>query len=145
MERSVSATRPVPPDKSSVTQQDISRLVDAFYREVRADTRLGPIFEHHVGTTDAEWAPHLARIEGFWSNVMLGGRAYRGNPMQTHMNVPGIEKADFDHWLALFDTTAVQVLPEAQARAFSILAHRIAQSLWMGLQRARSDGPPILR
>ena len=145
LERTLNHQPPEQPDKSDIDRDDIARLVRAFYANVREHPRLGPIFHRHVGETDADWAPHLAKIEAFWSNVMLSGREYRGNPMQVHLGVPGIEKSDFDSWLALFDETAHNSLPAEKARAFSILAHRIGQSLWMGLQRARtSDGPPVL-
>ena len=64
-----------------VTEEDIRRLLGAFYARVRADEELGPIFAAAVGTTDEDWAPHLARLRDFWSQVMLRqtGR-YRGNP-----------------------------------------------------------------
>ena len=136
--------RPAQPDKSTISRLDISRLVAAFYAKVRQDERLGPIFERHVGTEDADWVPHLAKIEAFWANVMLGSREYRGNPMQTHVAVPEIERHDFETWLALFDRTAQEILPMQKAEAFSVFAHRIGQSLSMGLERSRSDRPPIL-
>ena len=133
------------PDKSSITQHDISALVTAFYAKVRLHPRLGPIFEHHIGLTDADWHLHQQKIEAFWANVMLGARAYRGNPMQAHMAVPGITKTDFESWLALFDATANKILPANKAEVFSTFAHRIGQSLWIGLQRSReTGGPPSL-
>lgn len=131
-------------DKSGIDAADISNLVHAFYPRVRADPRLGPIFERQIGTCDREWEPHLARIEGFWANVMLGSRTYRGNPMQAHAGVPGIEPTDFDRWLNLFEETARETLCRRKADAFIILSRRIGQSLAMGLQRMRApQGPPI--
>ena len=131
-------------DKSGISKADISRLVREFYRRVRADARLGPIFERHIGTCDCTWEPHLSRIEAFWANVMLGGREYHGNPMQVHAGVPEIVQSDFDRWLDLFEDTAREILPERKADAFVILSRRIGQSLWIGLQRTRMpDGPPI--
>ena len=136
---------PVKPDKSGMDAGDISRLVDAFYRRVRQDARLGPIFEHRIGHTDAEWQPHLAKIEGFWANVMLGARSYRGNPMQAHLAVPDIRASDFGIWLDLFEGTARDLLPENKAEAFVVIARRIGASLSMGLQRVQKDGIPDLR
>lgn len=132
-------------DKSGITAAEISRLVRAFYGRVRVDARLGPIFERHLGTCDCAWEPHLSKIEAFWANVMLGGRAYRGNPMQVHLGVAEIEQADFDHWLDLFECTAREELPQSSAEAFVILSRRIGQSLWIGMQRERNpDRPPML-
>ena len=131
-------------DKSGIDEADISNLVHAFYPRVRADPRLGPIFERHIGTSDRAWEPHLARIEGFWANVMLGSRTYQGNPMLAHAGVPEIEPTDFDRWLDLFEETAREILSRQKADAFVILSRRIGRSLSMGLQRMRApQGPPI--
>lgn len=132
--------------KPSITSADISTLVMAFYAQVRCDPRLGPIFEHHVGREDADWTPHLSKIESFWRNVMLRDRSYQGNPMQAHMRIPEIRGEDFAIWLDLFEITAFRVLPTAKAMAFSELARRIGRSLSMGLDVARSrENPPDLR
>lgn len=132
-------------DKSGISKADISRLVREFYRRVRTDPRLRPIFERRIGTCDCAWEPHLSRIEAFWANVMLGGREYQGNPMQVHAGVPEIRQTDFNRWLDLFEKTAREVLSGSKADAFVILSRRIEQSLWIGLQRTRApDGPPVL-
>ena len=128
-----------------MTRQDITALVAAFYAKVRLHPRLGPVFERHIGTADADWVPHLQKIEAFWANVMLGARDYRGNPMQVHLCIPEIRAEDFDIWLGLFDRAAAEVLPAEKAAAFSLLAHRIGRSLAMGVAQARGDGPPQLR
>jgi len=130
--------------KGGVTGADIEKLLPQFYASVRANDRLGPIFHKHVGTTDADWAPHLAKIGDFWANVMLKERAYQGNPMQAHLGIPEIRPEDFSVWLGLFDQAAKEVLSPEKAAAFSILAHRIGRSLAMGIAQARSDGPPAL-
>ena len=136
---------PVRPDKSGIDASDIARLVEGFYRRVRQDARLGPVFENRIGHTDAEWQPHLEKIEAFWANVMLGARSYRGNPMQAHMAVPGIQPSDFGIWLDLFEETACDLLPGGKAQAFVVMARRIGASLSMGLQRVKGDGVPDLR
>ena len=130
--------------KGGVTRADIEALLPHFYAAVRANERLGPIFHAHVGTSDAEWTPHLTKIGNFWANVMLRERAYHGNPMQAHLCIPEIRTEDFDIWLGLFDRAAQDVLPSEKAAAFSTLAHRIGRSLAMGIAQARSGGPPKL-
>ena len=92
---------------AGITDQDIALLVAAFYTRVRAHPVLGPVFEAKIGTTDREWAPHLRKIEAFWANVMLGARSYDGNPMQAHLNAPGIQPEHFAIWLDLFEDEAV--------------------------------------
>lgn len=130
--------------KGGVTRADIEKLLPHFYASVRHNERLGPIFHKHVGLTDPEWAPHLAKIGNFWANVMLKERAYHGNPMQVHLCIPEIRPEDFDIWLGLFDQAAQDVLTPEKADAFSILAHRIGRSLAMGIAQARAEGPPHL-
>lgn len=132
------------PDKTGITRDDIRQLLGPFYERVRADDRLGPIFEARIGETDSEWGPHLAKIEDFWANVMLHERAYRGNPMQVHLSMPEIRGADFEVWLDHFEATAHDVLPESKAAAFSLLARRIGASLRMGIDQARAGGIPSL-
>lgn len=132
------------PEKTGITREDIRRLIAPFYRRVRADARLGPIFEGQIGVTDEEWTAHLAKIESFWANVMLHERSYQGNPMQVHLAVPEIRGEDFAIWLDLFEDTARKVLPAQKADAFAFLSRRIGASLRMGIEQARG-GVPRLR
>ncbi|QIE57800.1 group III truncated hemoglobin [Pikeienuella piscinae] len=127
-----------------MTREDIRRLIEPFYKRVRADARLGPIFEGEIGVTDEEWAAHLDKIEAFWANVMLHERSYQGNPMQAHLAVPEIQGEDFAIWLDHFEKTARRVLPEEKADAFAFLSRRIGASLRMGIEQARG-GVPRLR
>ena len=54
----------------------ISILVDTFYRRVRSDDMLGPIFEQALGD---RWDHHLPRMKSFWASVALnvGAQARR--------------------------------------------------------------------
>ena len=131
------------PAKVGITHTDIENVVAAFYTKARAHPRLGPIFARQIGTDDAQWAPHLAKIRSFWANVMLHERAYNGNPMQVHMGIPDIKPDDFAIWLDLFQNTASANLPTEKAETFDFMARRIGRSLKMGLERSRSDGRPI--
>ncbi|MEM7190592.1 MAG: group III truncated hemoglobin [Pseudomonadota bacterium] len=133
------------PDKSGITRSDISTVVAAFYAEVRKDALLGPIFHRHIGQTDADWAPHIRKIEAFWANIMLKARDYQGNPMQVHLGVPEIGPGHFVRWLDVFEATVSEVLPAGKAQAFDTIARRIGRSLQMGLENARSAGPPLLK
>ncbi len=130
--------------KAGITRDDIHRLVDAFYARIRADDRLGPIFATHVGTTGEDWAPHMAKIEAFWANVMLNERAYHGNPMLVHSAMPEIVGEDFAIWLDLFTLTATDTLPPEKAVVFDTLARRIGRSLKMGVERTAPHQPPNL-
>src|SRR5882757_7907398 len=63
---------------AEITEENIRRLVDAFYVRVRADSVLGPIFERAI---PGDWQPHLEKMYAFWSSVMLTSGRYKGNPV----------------------------------------------------------------
>jgi hemoglobin len=71
----------------------------------------------------------------FWSSVMLRTGRYHGQPMPMHARLP-VDAAHFDTWLALFETSAHKVCGAA-ARLFIDRAHRIAQSLELGIATTR--------
>jgi len=124
----------LPADASGlVTEESIRRLLDLFYGRVRHDPQLGPVFARAVGTTDADWAAHLARLSDFWSTVMLRSGRYRGDPFSVHLRLPNLEPAMFDRWLALFGETCTEMFEPDVADAFRERAERIARSLRMGL------------
>lgn len=122
-----------PGSSAEVTEEGIRRLLDRFYARVRRDALLGPVFARAVGVTDAEWAPHLARLADFWSSVMLRTGRYHGTPFGVHLGLPDLQPAMFDRWLQLFGEACAEVFAPEVAEAFQERAERIARSLRMGL------------
>lgn len=119
-----------------ITEALISELVDSFYEKIRDDELLGPIFNAKI----TDWPPHLARMKDFWISIAIESGRFRGNPMVKHLAIPGIERSHFDHWLALFDETLPEVMPNPEACEFlSDRAARIADSLMTGISIHR-DG-----
>ncbi|WP_235811446.1 group III truncated hemoglobin [Tritonibacter multivorans] len=118
----------------------------AFYTRVRKDVVLGPVFRRAVGTSDAAWREHEARIASFWRNALGLDRSFSGNPMMTHLNNSDVVPEQFPVWLSLFRETADDILPPQAAQGISELAERIGKSLAMGLMqfRAPEDPPPLL-
>ena len=109
-----------------VSEDLIQAVVTLFYRRIRGDRRLGPIFEAAVG---GEWDRHLRTMCDFWSSVMrLSGR-YKGKPMQAHGALPGLVPEDFDRWLTLFRASVGEVCDPAVAARFIERAERIAEAL----------------
>lgn len=134
------AAAPVP-DGTAIT-----RLVHAFYARARADRLLGPVFEAAID----DWDTHLDTLVRFWCSVLLRAGTYRGNPMAAHRPL-GLDEAHFARWLALWDRTAREVMPEAQARHVFGTAARIGGSLRIGLEidplrrlRRGDDAPACL-
>ncbi len=115
-------------ERTGIDQEMIDRLVRAFYRKVRADALLAPVFDERI----TDWEPHLRRMCEFWSSVALMTGIYHGSPMQKHLPL-AVDSRHFDRWLQLFEQTAAEVCPPAAAAHFIERAHRIAQSLEIGI------------
>lgn len=125
-------------EQTGIDEAMIERLVHAFYAKVRKDALLGPVFAEQI----ADWAPHLERMCRFWSSVALMSGRYHGNPMEKHLPLP-VDAAHFDRWLALFEETAHEVCPPRAAAHFIERAHRIAESLELGI--AAGQGMPLMK
>lgn len=133
------------PARIAVTRKDIERVVTRFYADVRQHPVIGPVFLDSLSNDAEIWRVHEAKITNFWANALLYERSYDGNPMMVHSGISAIRPEMFTHWLALFDDTLAQELPEPVARQWSALAHRIGRGLRMGVEtRASHSGPPIL-
>ncbi|SDZ19847.1 hemoglobin [Jannaschia faecimaris] len=124
-----------------VTEAQIDRVVEQFYRHTRAHPDLGPVFAVHV----ADWPAHEAKIGRFWRNALLLQSCYDGNPMQIHKAAGNVRTWHFQIWLKLFDAVLERELPDELAQAWSALAHRIGRGLSMGLPQEDGDsGVPRL-
>ena len=118
--------------ETGIDEALIEGLVRGFYKRVREDAFIGPIFAARID----EWEPHVQRMCAFWSSVALMSGRYHGQPMQVHLPLP-IDARHFDRWLALFEATARDVCPGKAARLFIDRARRIAQSLEFGIAADR--------
>ncbi|MDE2516439.1 MAG: group III truncated hemoglobin [Rhodospirillales bacterium] len=105
-------------------------VLECFYARVRADARLGPVFDAAIG----DWPAHLLRIGCFWRSVMRGDGSYKGNPLALHArHAARMDAAMFDRWLALWRQTTAEMLPGPEAAGLQEKAARIRQSLQMAL------------
>jgi len=118
-------------------ETEIDHVVRAFYRRVRADALLGPIFDNAIG----DWDHHLGKLVDFWSSVMLGSGRYKGNPMAVHLRqATHMAPAAFSRWLQLWGETTDALLGAAAAAALQEKAARIAESLGLGIAFHRDRG-----
>lgn len=86
-------------------RDEISKMVNTFYGQVREDPRLGPLFDD---VAQVDWPTHLEKLTNFWSRILLNEFGYAGNPMRAHANVHLQSSFDHDHfrrWLTLFHAT----------------------------------------
>jgi hemoglobin len=123
--------------RTGIDEPMIERLVRAFYRRVMDDALLGPIFDARV----RDWDVHIAKMCAFWSSVALMSGRYHGQPMTAHLPLP-VDTPHFDRWLAIFAATAHDLCPPAAAGHFIERAHRIADSLELGVAARRGEIKP---
>lgn len=121
------------------TEQEITTLVYGFYDRVRADPKLGPIFNAHID----DWDKHLGIMVRFWSSMLLGAGTYEGTPMPKHVALPDLKADLFSQWLALFQLTTQELPNRALAERANEYAHRIARSLWYGYQLNNNPNQPL--
>jgi hemoglobin len=79
------------------SDENIRLMVDSFYRNVRKNEVLGPIFEEVV----SDWDKHLPTMYQFWGRLILGTSDYNGNPFEKHVDLP-VGKEHFASWIKLF-------------------------------------------
>lgn len=115
--------------ETEITPDNIRRMIDGFYDQVRRDDVLGPVFDEAL---PHGWNEHLPRMVEFWSTVLLGGGNFHGNVFGKHMVLHGIEKEHFVRWLAMFRQTVTSLYATAPAEEILLVAERIAGSLQLG-------------
>ena len=123
--------------RTGIDEAMIDRLVRAFYGRARLDPLIGPVFEGRVH----DWEAHFARMCAFWSSVALMSGQYHGQPMKAHLPLP-VDSPHFDRWLEIFAATANDVCPPAAAAHFLDRAHRIADSLELGVAFRKGEIRP---
>jgi hemoglobin len=117
-----------------VTEDEIGRLVDAFYAKVQLDPVIGPIFNEQI----EDWPAHLALLKEFWAAMLLGTGSFRGNPLETHLKMT-LSAEHFERWLTLFRATALELLPADRAEVFIAKSRRIAETFQRGIAARRGE------
>ena len=104
----------------------IEEMVASFYREVKSDRLLGPVFAARMGE---DWDAHLEKMGRFWATVLLAEGSYNGNPMHVHRRLPDLSPELFRHWLELFSHTVERVFEPDAAAVIMAKATRMARAL----------------
>ncbi len=127
------------------SEESIRLMVDSFYKNVRNDELIGPIFEDRI----EDWEAHLPTMYQFWERLLFGTGEYNGNPFQKHLNLP-VNKEHFTRWVELFVMTIDENFLGPKAEEAKSLANNIAGSFqlrmgispehgeWEGVQYSRS-------
>ncbi|NEM99632.1 group III truncated hemoglobin [Pontibacter burrus] len=110
-------------------EDDIKLLVDTFYDHVNQDELLGPVFNDFA---KIDWEHHLPLMYNFWSTVLFGSMAYKGQPFPKHMRLP-IKREHFGRWVELFTQTIDALFEGVKAVEIKQKATSIAQVFQMRL------------
>ena len=121
-----------------ITKAQLEALVLAFYRDIGADEMLAPVF---VSVLGPDWSLHLERIVDFWCTALLGSRSYRGNMLDKHMRIKGVQPEHFARWLALWQQHTASRFGPAEAAELQRMARRIALQLFRGFFGDLQDFP----
>ncbi|MEX1136994.1 MAG: group III truncated hemoglobin [Balneolales bacterium] len=103
---------------------DIKKLVYAFYSKVQEDERLGYIFNDFASV---DWDKHLPNMIDFWSNLLFQTGRYKGQPFRRHLPLP-IKESDFLRWFSLFEKTVDELYKGDKADHAKEMAGKIASS-----------------
>ncbi len=92
--------------KEIETRTDVYQLVDCFYKKVRKDALLGPIFNSAID----DWSEHLSRLTDFWETNLFFVSKFKGNPILKHQRIDAlndysINSHHFGVWLNLWFET----------------------------------------
>ncbi len=118
------------PVHPSITADQISALVDCFYDKIRANERLGPIFNTRINDN---WPEHLDKMKKFWRSVLQKTGEYKGRPLPPHATLTDVISEDYRIWLDLFRETARELFTPEAAPIVIATAERIAESFWLGI------------
>ena len=108
-------------------EEDIRKLVDAFYYKVKFNAQLNPIFSD---VAKVEWEHHLSKMYDFWSSILLGKSVYKGNPIPKHIDLNFRIKLTpelFNEWLTLFSQTVDELFSRDLAEEAKNRAVKIAE------------------
>ena len=109
-----------------ISEDDLERVIPAFYTRVRDDALIGPVFNAAID----DWPHHLEKLVAFWSSVMRSTGRYKGSPMAAHQQHRGrITREMFTRWLALWGEVTGELLSSEGAAAMQAKAATIAESL----------------
>lgn len=107
-------------------RNDIERLVNAFYDQVKSDEVIGYLFTEVAAVS---WEEHLPKMYNFWENILFYTGNYSGSPMIVHRelhNKSTMNEGHFSHWASLFTATVDSLFSGEKAEEIKNRASNIA-------------------
>lgn len=111
----------------------IRSFVEAFYARLLRDEQLAPIF---IDVANIDLKKHLPLICSYWEKLLLGDSSYNRHTMNIHRVVHSkrpLTAADFDRWLAFFQTTVDENFSGPRADQAKQTAAHIASNMHKSL------------
>lgn len=109
-------------------------LMKDFYRAVRADPVLGPVFIKAIGNGD--WSAHIEKVARFWLAALRIEGSYKGREfMPAHLRHDHIKPEHANIWLRLFDRSLERHCTVEQARTFRKIASAMMENLMIAINR----------
>ena len=128
------------PTKSPLeNREDIYLLVTSFYKKIRKDQALGPIFNSII----VDWEAHFVVLTDFWESQLLVRRKYLGNPIEVHQQVDSkmnntITSEHFGLWLNLWFETLDELFTGELVWIAKNRAQKMSTMLFMKIYEHRT-------
>lgn len=122
--------------KKLETREDIELLVNNFYQKIEK-SEIG-FFFNDIAKVD--WSKHLPKMYNFWSTLLFGETAYKGNPMAVHYPVNeqiAMQKHHFETWLKIWTETVEELFVGETAKMAVYKAKNISQLMAFKMELAR--------
>jgi hemoglobin len=120
------------------SREDLELLVNEFYRHVRVDEVLGPIFNRIIGD---DWSHHLPIMYTFWNTVLFGAEGYKGQAVGKHVEIDRkmpLNEEHFDRWISLWRQTVDRMFEGDNADRIKDKANTMLQLIQFKVQASRS-------
>lgn len=121
------------------SREDIFLLVNTFYKKVRKNALIGPIFNSQIDN----WPEHLEKLTDFWETNLLFERKYKGNPLLAHQLVDeksnfSVEQIHFGTWLNLWYATIDDLFEGENAATAKRRARKMSTFMFLKIFENRS-------
>lgn len=104
------------------SEEDIKLMVDSFYAKVNEDEMLSYVFNDF---SKVNWEEHLPKMYRFWSSLIFGSQAYKGNPFAAHIPLP-VDEKHFNRWIEIFNANMDELFDGLVADQVKLRARSIA-------------------
>lgn len=126
------------------SREDIQQLIDEFYRRVRQDGLIGPIFND---IAKVDWDHHLPIMYDFWETILLDTGKYSRNAMEPHLRLNEKVKLlpqHFERWKQLFFETLDEYFEGEKVKEARMRVQSIAGVMQLKLEKI-SQPIPVLK